>query len=160
MENFKAIPEYENYEVSDLGNVRNVKTGQILKPQQVPKGYLQVYLNNKDKKRKPFRIHKLVAMAFLGHIPCGMQITVDHVNGCRTDNRLENLEIVSMRENNIRGKARLNNTSQFPGVCWSKHHNNWRSMIMIGNKKKHLGIFTSELEAAQAYQTALQQIKN
>lgn len=159
MENFKAIPEYENYEVSDLGRVRNVKFGRILKPQKDPNGYLHVVLSKK-RKRKTIYIHKLVAICFLGHLPSGMTITIDHVNGIKTDNRLENLELVSMRENTIRGMAKKNTSSQFTGVCWYKPTKKWQAKIQINDKLKHLGYFTNELEAAQAYQDALKQIKN
>lgn len=139
MEKWKAIPGYDNYEVSDLGNVRNIKTGRILKPRKVSKGYLHVLLRANGKSKK-FYIHKLVAIVFLGHIPDKMKITVDHLNGIKTDNRLENLELVSDRENKNRGWAKRNTSSQFPGVNWSNHHKKWRARVGINGKLKYLGI--------------------
>ena len=157
MENWKAIPEYENYEVSYLGRVRNVKFGRILKPQKDPNGYLHVGLS-KNSKRKTIYIHKLVAIVFLGHTPNRHKITIDHVNGCKTDNRLENLELVTPRENVTRGMARKNTSSQFPGVNWFKRDKKWKAQIRINGKKKFLGYFTNELEAAAAYEKALEDL--
>lgn len=157
MENWKAIPEYENYEVSDLGNVRNLRTGRMLKLGKNPQGYLIAGLY-RNGKRKPFSIHQLVAIVFLGHIPNGNTITVDHVNGCKTDNRLENLELVTQRENTIRGIAKQNTSSQFPGVSWFKRDKKWKAQIRINGKKKFLGYFTNELEAAAAYEKALEDL--
>lgn len=160
MENWKAIPGYEGlYEVSDLGNVRNVRTGRILKPAKNSTGYLKVVLLKNGKLKNP-KIHKLVAMAFLDHVPCGHKITVDHINGIRIDNKLENLELVSMRENTNRGYARRKTSSEFPGVSFNKRDKKWIAQIYVNGKLKYLGLFTNELEAAQAYQTALQQINN
>ena len=156
MENWKAIPGWENYEVSDFGRVRNVKFGRILKPFKNTKGYLTAGLSRNGEK-KPFPIHQLVAIVFLDHVPNGNTITVDHVNGCKTDNRLENLELVTERENKHRGLAKKNNSSKFPGVCWYPMTKKWLSRIHLNGKTLKLGYFTSEEEAAQAYQTALEE---
>lgn len=154
MENWKVIPGLENYEVSNLGRIKNSKTGKILKPGKRSDGYLFIGLKN----RKNYTIHSLVARAFLGHVPNGLKITVDHINGCQTDNRPENLELVTNRENVTRGMAKKNTSSQFPGVCWFKRDKKWRAHIRIDGKLKCLGLFTNELEAAQAYQDALKKL--
>ncbi|MEM8719010.1 MAG: NUMOD4 domain-containing protein [Cyanobacteria bacterium P01_G01_bin.39] len=80
---------YEGYEVSNLGNVWSKKTNKILKPYQTQKGYLTVgfWLNGKKKR---LSIHRLVAKAFLPN-PNNLP-EVNHINGCKTDNRVTNLE--------------------------------------------------------------------
>jgi hypothetical protein len=61
-EEWRSILGYENYEVSDLGKVRNVKSGRILKPQLVKDGYLRLELRNPV---KMLNIHRLVLQSFL-----------------------------------------------------------------------------------------------
>ena len=90
---WKDIPGYEGlYQVSKNGLIKNVRTGLILTTSSFDqKGYAQnrIYKNGVV---KTFKVHKLVVLAFpdiCGVWYCGCQI--DHINGCKTDNRAENL---------------------------------------------------------------------
>lgn len=96
METFRKIENYNNYSVSNLGNVRNDKTGRILKPHIKPNGYKQVQLGRKT---IPQYIHRLVAIAFIPNIENKPQ--VNHTNGNKSDNRVENLEWVTASENDL-----------------------------------------------------------
>lgn len=99
MEEWKEIEESRGlYEVSNRGRIR--RDGRILKPRVHPKlGYVQATLFfSKEDKKYPL-VHRLVAKAFLGQIPEKYQ--VNHKNGIRNDNRVENLEIVTCGENNL-----------------------------------------------------------
>lgn len=87
-----------DYEVSDCGNVRNIRTGKRLKPQKSKKGYLRVGLY-KNEKYNNFQVHRLVANAFIPN-PNNLE-TVNHINENKEDNRVENLEWLS-RENNTK----------------------------------------------------------
>lgn len=84
------------YEVSDTGVVRKIKTGNTLKPKKNYKGYLRVMIMINYKKYI-FRVHRLVAQAFVPNPLNKPQ--VNHINGIKTDNRVENLEWVSNEEN-------------------------------------------------------------
>ena len=81
---------YDNYEVSNWGNVRNVKTGRIRKPVEHKDGYLMVgwYKNGK---RIGCLIHRLVACTFIPNYD-ETKMEVNHINEDKTDNRVENLE--------------------------------------------------------------------
>lgn len=167
---WKDIKGYEGlYQVSSFGRVysfpREWKTGvsvgkhsgKILKTSKNTKNGEIVGLR-KNNKRKSIRIHQLVAEAFLNHIIDGHRFVVDHINNNPLDNRLENLQIVTQRFNCSKDKKGF--SSIHTGVSWDKFRNKWVSFIMIDGKRKNLGRFCFELDASQAYQTALQNISN
>jgi hypothetical protein len=109
---WKTIDGYENYQISNLGNVKSLDRirngvgtfkncsikGRILKPMKTKKGYLVVDLRNYNI-RKITPIHRLVAIAFIDNIENKPQ--VNHINGIKTDNRLDNLEWCTNSENQI-----------------------------------------------------------
>ncbi len=154
-EEYRKIEGFDNYQISNLGNVKNIKTGRILKGGKGKRGYLNVVLC-KQGKCKTCLIHKLVAMAFLGHKPSGMKIVVDHINNIKTDNRLSNIQITTSRHNS--SKDRKGYSSQYIGVYLDKSCNKWKSSIYIKGKRKHLGYFTDEYKAHLEYQKALNNI--
>ncbi|WP_286776576.1 MULTISPECIES: NUMOD4 motif-containing HNH endonuclease [unclassified Pseudomonas] len=107
---WKAIPGYESYyEVSDRGRVRSlerrttdrlgrpfVRYGKLLSLNTEAKGYKSIRLCVETKHRT-FKVHRLVAYAFLPQPLDGQQI--NHINGIKDDNRPENLEWVTSEEN-------------------------------------------------------------
>lgn len=100
---WKDIADYEGrYSISLSGLVRRntaaqgAKVGRILKPQMHQQKYLRVNLY-KNGKMQYHKVHILVIKTFLGARPTGYQI--NHKNGIKTDNRIENLEYVTPREN-------------------------------------------------------------
>lgn len=158
MEIWKDVKNYEGlYQVSSEGRVKSLKFGKDRILKQSPNGcvYLTVGLH-KEGKQKTIKVHKLIAIAFLNHIPDGHKIVCDHIDNNKLNNRLENLQLITHRENTSKDKK--GGTSQFIGVCWYKVAKKWRADIWINGKLKHLGLFTSELEASKAYQKALKSI--
>ena len=167
---WKDIPNYEGYyQVSNLGNVKSLSRivkngwgtrtvcGKILKNLvNTTKGYLVVRLS-KIGLVKTKQIHQLVAEAFLNHSQKGHKLVVNHKNFNRQDNRVENLEIVTQRENTNR--AHIKSSSKYVGVSWHKGSKKWMSRIVINGKRKHLGYFFEEIEASNAYQNALLAIR-
>ena len=94
-----TIKQNENYEVSNLGNVRNKKTKRILKPAISNKGYYLVALSNKCKSHT-YTIHKLVIQHFYR---CAFEgEVVNHIDGNKLNNEVNNLEYVSQKENCIK----------------------------------------------------------
>lgn len=103
MEIWKQIENYPKYEVSTMGRVRHIKHQKIRKFWIHQQGYLMINLINKFGNLYPARVHQLVASTFIGRIKKGL--VVDHINRIRTDNRVQNLRIVTTKENtNNRGQ--------------------------------------------------------
>jgi len=157
MENWKQIELIKGYEISDLGKVRSLKMKQpkLMTPKMNKDRYFNIGLTVNGK-RKYYYIHQLVAMAFLDHKPNGLFNVVDHINNIKTDNRLCNLRVITMRENTSR--KHIESTSKFVGVHLYAPYNKWCARIRYKGKKHHLGYFTDELEASKAYNTALELI--
>lgn len=158
IEVFKDVPNYEGiYKVSNFGNVKSLKWNkEVILKQGISNGYLAVNLR-KENNSKSVKIHVLVAMAFLNFKPNKQVLIIDHKNGVRTDNRLENLQIVTQREN-IQNyhKSRKGQI----GADWHEQTKKWRSRIYINKRIVHLGLFEEEKDALKAYEIANQEIEN
>lgn len=105
---WKDIPNFEGYyQVSNLGNVKSLKRKDsigrrineiIMKPTLDSSGYLGVSLFI-NRKRYGKHVHVLVAESFLGHVPNGQNIVVDHKDRNPTNNKLDNLQLVTHKVN-------------------------------------------------------------
>ena len=147
MEIFKNIPNYKNlYQVSNLGNVKNLRSNLIL-TQSSSNGYKIVRLFDNIGKGKTFRIHQLVAMAFLNHIPNRYELVVDHINNNPLDNRLENLQLITNRLNCSKDRNR-----DLPPGVYRRPNGKFRVTTSINGKYKSLGTFSTVEEASNAYQ--------
>ncbi len=89
-----------DYDVPNLGRVRNRMSGQILAPRRHANGYCRVNLCNAGLQQDAY-IHRLVCEAFHGSAPLGCTET-DHINHCRFDNRAVNLRWISIADNHAR----------------------------------------------------------
>lgn len=156
---WKEIP-YSNgfYQSSNLGNVKSLKWGKerILKPVLNKNGYFYVNIVLENKIRH-VQVHKLIAITFLNHVTYKNKLVVDHIDNIKTNNKLNNLQLISQRLNN--SKNRINKYSEFTGVK-IVGKNKWKSSITINNKYIHLGNFDTEMEANLYYKKAIYLLEN
>ena len=139
MEEFKNIKGFENYSVSNFGNVINNKTGRVLKPRiDNSIGYYYVILCS-DGNRYNKRIHKLVAEYFIAN-PYNKQC-VDHIDNDRLNNNVSNLRWATLKENQMNRQINSNNSSNHKGVTFDKQSNKWMAYIDINGKQQYLGRF-------------------
>jgi DNA-binding NarL/FixJ family response regulator len=100
MENWKTIPGYENYAISDIGTVKSLRFNRFLKPANSDAGYLYVNLVS-NKIIKSTAVHKLVIENF-GTTKPTENCVVDHLDGNKNNNAIGNLQWVSIKENTLR----------------------------------------------------------
>lgn len=112
-------------------------------------GYIRVAIF-----RKPVMAHRFAWEFINGPIPDGMQ--VDHINHNRSDNRIENLRLVTHHENSVNIKMPKNNTSGHIGVHYNKNRGTWQASIGGRNKEthEHLGCFHNREDAIKARKLA------
>lgn len=106
-------------------------------------GYRTIKIND-----IPYPAHRLMWVYHNGTIDENLQI--DHINGDKTDNSIENLRLVTAQENAF-NRSRLN----AKGYTWNKKTNKWQAQIKANNIFKYLGSFLTEQEARNAYLKAV-----
>lgn len=118
-------------------------------------GYLNINFSSEGKCQK-IGVHRVLAMCFLDDYSEDLQ--VDHINGNRSDNRLENLRMVTGQENQrAYTRKKLGSTSRFRGVSRKrkgKKWENWKAKIHSNGVDIYLGMFESEYDAAAAWDEA------
>jgi hypothetical protein len=108
-----------------------------------PNDYWQLRFNN-----KLYPAHRII---WLIVYECWPIHHIDHINGDKSDNRLENLREAGVSQNLANSRKRVDNTSGYKGVSYYNRDKNWRASISIYGKQKHLGYFDTAEEAHNSY---------
>ena len=141
---WKQIDEFQNYEISDRGEVRNIQSGKVLKPWIGVGGYVYINLTNGHGKPMPKRLHRLVAKAFVPNPYNKPQ--VNHKDGDKTNNCADNLEWVTKSENM--------NHAYRTGLQRTTRNGKVRSVVCLNDGK----FFSTISEASEYYGVSKSQI--
>lgn len=120
---------YRKKSVSSLGRAYK-KAGCLGKS-----GYLQTVIN-----KKHYSNHRLIFLMHHGYLPVSPKM-VDHINGNKLDNRIENLRESTRSQNAMNCKIRKTNTTGYKNVYWAKARNKWQVSVKVEGKNKHIGFF-------------------
>lgn len=107
-------------------------------------GYIRIDIRQYDTRYRVLG-HRLAWYLFYGEIDDNL--VIDHINGVKTDNRIQNLRLVTIQENSF-------NIKKSKGYSWNKKSNKWTSYIRVNNKYIHLGLYETEEQASEAYKSA------
>lgn len=151
---YLKIPNYDNYWVSNFGNIKSNYSGKekLLSKRKSKNGYVSVLLYKKGFKPKTINIHQLVAVCFLNHKINGYNKIIDHKNKIRDDNRVENLQIITPRENVTKEIFKKNG---YCGMTLEKSTNKYMVRVTKNKKRIYIGRYNSIDEAQKAYNNAL-----
>ena len=122
----------------------NIKVGQKAGVMHSWTYYIIITFKNRE-----YYAHRLGYYMYHGIDP--LEKLVDHIDGDRSNNKINNLRLASKSENG-RNRVNLssNNTSGVIGVCWDKNAKKWKAYIMINGKTKHLGYFINKEDGIKA----------
>ncbi len=151
MEEYKNIKECENYQISNLSNVKNIKTGKILCPYLSTTGYYTVKLNGKHKK-----IHRLVAEHFIEN-PKNLKY-IDHIDNNKLNNNIDNLRWCTLSDNAKNKSKKPNCSTNYIGI--SKFRNGYEAYVMDNYKKHRIGYFKDIEEAYNKRKEYIEQSGN
>ncbi len=147
METYKVVKGFENYSVSDHGNVKTNTTRKILKNCPNVHGYEQVQLW-KDQKRSTLKVHRLVALSFLPNLEA--KPMVDHIDNNILNNNVSNLRWATRVQNGQNRILNKNNKTGYKGVSFNKRKDKYVSVIQVDGIQVQLGYFTNIEDAIQA----------
>jgi hypothetical protein len=148
-DNFSGILFWkENPEKSSQWNAK-YSNKKVATPKN-DKGYHIIKLNY-DGKRYNLTEHRVVWALIKNEWP---RHTIDHKDNNKSNNKIDNLRIATVGENNKNKPSTKNSTSKYKGVSWKTKENKWYVAVRVNGKSTHFGVFYDEIEAALAYNQA------
>jgi hypothetical protein len=153
-EQWRDIDEYDNYQVSSHGRVRNSKTMKILQPWfKAQHNYLTVSLS-KHSKVKKHDVHRLVGFAFVNN-PNNHNV-IDHIDRNRQNNMFNNLRWTTYSLNNKNKNMQSNNTTGVTGVYYDRSRQRWSARWSdLDGKEKTKQFSVRQFGEDQAKQSAI-----
>lgn len=143
MDNFHEYFEYRDGHLYwKKKAARWIVIGSATAEHRTPNGYMRIGLH-----RKRYFLHRVIFHMHHGYFPK----FVDHINGIRDDNRIENLREATGTQNHANQIKREGLSSQYKGVHWRKDRGKWSAQIKLNRQSIRLGCFSNEEDAARAY---------
>ena len=141
--NFERVDGWDNYVIHGVGSVLRIYKNKTkeLKPYKDKYGYMVVNLCENGKV-KQFKVHRLVALQFIPN-PENKKC-VDHINGIRDDNRLENLRWLTHKENLNAFRSNPAQIITKGGITKRKNGNSWQWQYRMSGKKKNKNMKSKE----------------
>lgn len=107
-------------------------------------GYVVIRIDN-----KLYKAHRLAWLYCFNELP---ELSLDHINGIKNDNRLDNLRECSAQDNCRNKNKQSNNTSGYVGVNYYPTYNKYRASITVNKSTLHIGYYNTAKEASLAYE--------
>ena len=153
---WKDVVGYEwMYQISTMGNVRNSRTGYVIKQKLNINGYPTVIIRNSSGKKGTLRVHRLIMIAFIDN-PHNKPF-VNHIDGDKRNNNINNLEWCTAKENSVH--------AALIGLCkkpwegkFGKNHNMCKAVIQMnlnGDIINEFGAFTDAANSTNTCKTAI-----
>jgi hypothetical protein len=122
---FEEIPNYTNYMISKNGEVYSKNIKRLCCLSILPNGYHKIKLKDDNSIYKDYYVHVLVAITYLHYVPSTNMIVINHIDGMKGNNQLENLEIITHKEN-MKHSVKLNHKTIFRRSVYYIDENNQR----------------------------------
>ena len=112
LDDFKDIPNYSRYMISKDGKLYSKNIRRLSQPTVLPNGYHKIKLKSDNNTYKDLYIHVLVAITYLNHTPLENSLIVNHIDSNKGNNALQNLELITQKEN-MKHSVKVNNEKIF-----------------------------------------------
>nr|QBK85735.1 MAG: HNH endonuclease [Marseillevirus LCMAC101] len=145
-ENFPTIDgrSFSKYEVSSLGQVRNKESGYIFSNRPGPTGYIRKQFYDDEGNNKHMSIHSVVARTFLGE-PDSNDLTADHINRIRSDNRVSNLRWATRKQQAVNSDKSSRGRKGQPIIQYTMGMEEIKRWLNNITAAKELGISSSNI---------------
>lgn len=146
----------KNYSISNKGEIYSIRQNKILKQKIDKYGYKVIILRDEQVKKHNIFIHRLVAIYFISNpnnLPC-----INHKDGNKFNNHVDNLEWCTVKENNLHKSTTLRKAkSKVLYIHFKQKIQKYYCLIPLNNKRNFIGYFDTEEEASIAKNNYLSQ---
>ena len=158
-----------NIEVTKCGMARRIEVKWKKKKRQIgiidfnkikkhTQGYIPICINVLNIGTKKILLHQLIGSTFLNYNIGNRKIVIDHIDNNKTNNNINNLQIITQRQNI--SKERNTKLGKHTGINFDKSRNKYRPIIQINGKIIYLGSYDCIDKASEAYQRKLLELTN
>lgn len=132
--NYALCSNYPNYIFYKDGKVFNIRKERFLKESKTINSYIYYTIRNNKKEKLIIYAHRLMFLIFIENIPFGME--VNHINHCRTDNHIMNLEVLTVEDNRKLRRKKVDMTEFNYSELDKKHNDKYKNYYKNYNLKK------------------------